>query len=146
MKKLILALASIMAFNAQAAVIICDMQKDTGNKMILAQINKEEYAIYRTSFYATQTITVDGSDYKASRLEGDFKVITHNADQLLVKAKFGTRFALTGYYGTNTVNLNMKTLVGEYTNHVIPHLISDINAPQPEHTNVDQLKCRIVNQ
>ena len=101
--------------------------KDYSGSIELIEVSNEEYAIKDKKSY-----------------EFDLQNISQNpSTEILLKTKFGSRFALTGYYGTKTVSINKETGLGKIVSHIKPHLISDLNAPQPERVVNISMQCEL---
>ncbi len=61
---------------------------------------------------------------------------------IVVEEDFGTRYSLFGTRGSIRFELNSQTGEAVLTKHIVPNLISDLQAPQAERTNIDHLTCQ----
>jgi hypothetical protein len=136
---ILLALTSL-SFSAQA--ITCKYISTSGTN-VDGRINQSMN--YTSDYYLNVTKSSGGYDLK----NGDVKVlgqglenVSSDSNYVILNQKFGSRFDLIGYYGTIKFQLNLATGDAVLTTHSIPHFISDINAPQPENTEIDVLKCK----
>lgn len=145
MKSLLLGLLSLTALTANAKFTgyVCDYaDASMKNSPLIIQMaagGSSTANVFQVSYYGTQGLDVDGDVLRGNSM-GSFDV-SSQGQTMQMSATFGSRIALTGYYGQRTISMDRSTGMASLTVHEVPHLIADINAPRAESTTKSDLKC-----
>jgi hypothetical protein len=136
-----------LARAAGSVFAVCTDSKDESLAKlpyILVLKGQKKIDLYRGNTpMADEVITLGNKQIDVKKLDGNYEIQQCEDTQIKIFGKWGSRLDLTGYYGDKTIEINLNTGKALLSNHMIPHLFSDFNAPQAEHTAVDELNCQI---